>query len=283
MLTTFKKILSILFYILMSLFIVVLVKTELRKWFIFEGEPSLANTLLFWSSLIFIVLFGFCGSKLWPNNNKSLEKKEEGDNKVKKIKLTKRIIIFSLISVFAVCIIFTIFITIKTTNDKSLPPLPSISSLNINTNKQNCNFELINVSEKTFHFDSGDPEKLKNLEEDCYNDKKDDNRFASLFCNLSEREINKKETYIEVEGLIKNTGTEKEILRAMISKAYSNDDNKIYFGEDYQSVNKEIDSGVSLPFKLSIFLDRNKDSINKYYNKNTELVIDVYPWFTSCK
>ena len=64
-----KKVLSILFYALMAVSILILAKTELRKWFVFEGEPSSANTLLFWVSLALAILFGFCGSKLWPKNN----------------------------------------------------------------------------------------------------------------------------------------------------------------------------------------------------------------------
>jgi len=62
----FKKTLSILFYILMVVSIFILVKTELRKWFVFGNEPPSANTLLFWLSFGFAILFGFCGSKLWP-------------------------------------------------------------------------------------------------------------------------------------------------------------------------------------------------------------------------
>lgn len=67
-----KKVLSISFYALMAVSILVLAKTELRKWFVLEGEPSSANTLLFWISLVLAILFGFCGSKLWPKkeNNK---------------------------------------------------------------------------------------------------------------------------------------------------------------------------------------------------------------------
>jgi len=67
--TTLKKGQSILFYLFMVISIFVLAKTELRKWFAFDGEPSSANTLLFWISLGFAILFGFCGSKLWPKKN----------------------------------------------------------------------------------------------------------------------------------------------------------------------------------------------------------------------
>ena len=67
--TTFKKVVSISFYFLMAISILILVKTELRKWFVFEGDTSSANTFLFWISLGFAILFGFCGSKLWPKKN----------------------------------------------------------------------------------------------------------------------------------------------------------------------------------------------------------------------
>ncbi len=87
-----KKLLSIIFFVLMSFFLFILVKTELRKWFIFEGNPSSANTLLFWISLALSSLFGFLGLKLWSSKNttlgnKGVEKnnksKEEGEEKIK--------------------------------------------------------------------------------------------------------------------------------------------------------------------------------------------------------
>jgi len=62
-----RKIFAILFYILALISLVVLIKTELRKWFFFDSELSSANTVIFWSSLIFGFLFLYLGNKIWPN------------------------------------------------------------------------------------------------------------------------------------------------------------------------------------------------------------------------
>jgi len=65
--TLIRKSFAILFYILAGVAFVFLIKTELRKWFFFGGEPSPANTVIFWGSLIFGLLFGYLGNKIWPH------------------------------------------------------------------------------------------------------------------------------------------------------------------------------------------------------------------------
>lgn len=78
-----KKILSITFYCLAIISLVILIKTEIRKWIFFGGEPSSANTLVFWVSLVATILFGLCGSTLWKKsrkNNKELEKREKEED-----------------------------------------------------------------------------------------------------------------------------------------------------------------------------------------------------------
>lgn len=66
--------------------LVILVKTEVRKWFFFGGEPSSANTFIFWASLGLAILFGLCGSMMWKKsrkNSKELEEKEdEEENRI---------------------------------------------------------------------------------------------------------------------------------------------------------------------------------------------------------
>lgn len=61
-----RKIFAIIFYILALASAVILVKTELRKWFFFDGEPSSANSVIFWGCLIFGFLFFYLGNKIWP-------------------------------------------------------------------------------------------------------------------------------------------------------------------------------------------------------------------------
>ena len=61
-----RKVFAIIFYILALVSVVILIKTELRKWFSFDGEPSSANSFIFWGSLILGFLFFYLGNKVWP-------------------------------------------------------------------------------------------------------------------------------------------------------------------------------------------------------------------------
>lgn len=47
-----------------------LIKTEIRKWFLMQGEATAANTGLFWISFGWAVLFSFIGAKTWPKKDR---------------------------------------------------------------------------------------------------------------------------------------------------------------------------------------------------------------------
>lgn len=70
-----KKTFSILFYFLSIASLAILIKTELRKWFAFEGDPSSANTVIFWVSFIAFFAFFYTGHNLWPKKEKVKEGK----------------------------------------------------------------------------------------------------------------------------------------------------------------------------------------------------------------
>ena len=70
-----RKVLSIISYIIMAFFIFMLVKTELRKWLIMEGEATPANTVIFWVSLGLSALFGYLGLVISPVDDKPKEPK----------------------------------------------------------------------------------------------------------------------------------------------------------------------------------------------------------------
>ena len=72
-----KKFIGVLFYSLAVLAVLILIKTELRKWFVFEGEASSANTFIFWLSLGAAILCGWIGSKVWPNKVTHISKSED--------------------------------------------------------------------------------------------------------------------------------------------------------------------------------------------------------------
>ena len=69
--TIFRKIAGGFCFLIAFFGILILIKTELRKWFIMGGDPSPANIWMFWISLGGAVLFGFVGSKLWPKKVQS--------------------------------------------------------------------------------------------------------------------------------------------------------------------------------------------------------------------
>jgi len=50
------------FYLLAVISLIMLIKTELRKWFVMDGQPSSANSGMFWLSLGGVVLFAWLGS-----------------------------------------------------------------------------------------------------------------------------------------------------------------------------------------------------------------------------
>ena len=60
-----QKIIAIIFWILSVVSFLLLMKTELRKWFVFEGEPSPANSFMFWIALGLGLLFAYLGKKMW--------------------------------------------------------------------------------------------------------------------------------------------------------------------------------------------------------------------------
>lgn len=60
-----KKFFSVISYLIAVSSLAILIKTELRKWFVFNGEPISANTTIFWVALIACILFLYIGNKLW--------------------------------------------------------------------------------------------------------------------------------------------------------------------------------------------------------------------------
>ncbi len=66
-----QKIIAIIFWILSIVSFLLLIKTELRKWFVFKGEPSPANSVMFWIALGLGILFAYLGKKIWFKNNTS--------------------------------------------------------------------------------------------------------------------------------------------------------------------------------------------------------------------
>ncbi len=63
--TILRKRAAVACYVLAALGVLMVIKTELRKWFVMGGDATSGNTWLFWMSLGWAAAFGFAGSKLW--------------------------------------------------------------------------------------------------------------------------------------------------------------------------------------------------------------------------
>lgn len=88
--------------------------------------------------------------------------------------------------------------------------------------------------------------------------------------------------YIVYEGVISNTSDRREYLNGMIAKVY-NDDN-ILITDGYYNINEWIDPGKSTLFKINNLVDTNYNTVvKKYFNKDTEIFADIYPWFETCR
>jgi len=72
-----KKFFSILSYILAVSSLVILIKTELRKWFAFGEEPSSTNTVIFWFALIACIFFFYIGKKLWIKKGETKQNEQK--------------------------------------------------------------------------------------------------------------------------------------------------------------------------------------------------------------
>jgi len=70
-----RKVLSVISYTVMVAFVFLLIKTEARKWLVMEGEATPANSVIWWISLGFSLLFGYLGLVLSPNDDKSKDHK----------------------------------------------------------------------------------------------------------------------------------------------------------------------------------------------------------------
>lgn len=62
----------------------------------------------------------------------------------------------------------------------------------------------------------------------------------------------------------------------MIGKLYTKD--KVLVETGYTPIERDVDSGASLPFKINI-----QSSSEEEINSLDGLTKDIYPWFTTCK
>ena len=85
----------------------------------------------------------------------------------------------------------------------------------------------------------------------------------------------------DYEGLIRNTGKNKQYIKGMIVKLYN--EKGVLIGGGYTQVEDYIDGSVALPFKVNVQIDRSDTADWHYYEQSSSFKPDIYPWFTTCK
>lgn len=135
-----------------------------------------------------------------------------------------------------------------------------------------CDFVLSNVQENRYNEDK---DAVPPQEED-----KDSRRSIIRLWNGSSKE--KHNTFWEIDGLIRNSLDEKKYLKSMIVKIYTDNEDNIFLTEGWVDVGKLLEPGKSYPFQVRAQLDRTKLSIDKYFDKDDAVRVDLYPYFSTC-
>ena len=96
------------------------------------------------------------------------------------------------------------------------------------------------------------------------------------------RKFESHKTYWEIDGLLKNTSERRQYLTSMIAKIYTKDEKNILLSAGYKDVDHWLEPGQSYPFQVRAQIDRSDPVLSKYFMKDDDVRIDVYPWFTTC-
>lgn len=136
-----------------------------------------------------------------------------------------------------------------------------------------CRFSLTDTKENRYQEDKDEePEKRSGFTAPS-------GTYIPLFFG---RQFAVHKTYWEIEGLLRNTSARRQYLMSMITKIYTKDSKNILLSTGYKEVNNWLEPGQSYPFQVRAQVDRSDSVLSKYFNKDDEVRIDVYPWFSTC-
>ncbi len=143
----------------------------------------------------------------------------------------------------------------------------------IQKEKLKCKFSLTNMVENRYQEDKAA------YSEPCFSLL---SGYNSIFCKNGYRNYDARHyTYWEIDGMLKNNSYKNQYLGSIILKIYTNDERKILLTEGFIDVKKNLTSGQSYPFQVRAQINRDSD-MSKYFNKNDNVEIDIYPYFLSC-
>jgi|GEM_PF-517941 len=88
--------------------------------------------------------------------------------------------------------------------------------------------------------------------------------------------------YWEIDSLLKNNSNKKQYLNSLILKIYTADDKNILLTESYLNIKEWLGPNQSLPFQVRTSFNRNNEILNKYFDGEEDVRVDLYPYFESC-
>jgi hypothetical protein len=130
--------------------------------------------------------------------------------------------------------------------------------------------------EKKCHF------TLMNIKENRYQEDKDASLEYSKYVG-SYTVPAKHYTYWEIDGMLVNNSNIRQSLRSIIAKIYTCDGNNILLTDGFKDVKAWLEPNQSYPFQVRAVFDRNNTTLSKYFSKDDEVRLDIYPFFTSCQ
>jgi len=137
--------------------------------------------------------------------------------------------------------------------------------------ERKCKFILTNIVENRYEEDRDEITSQDNKA----------NGYKPIFSGLFLTSPARHYTYWEIDGLLTNN-IKKQLLNSIILKIYTNDDRNILLSEGYYDVKKILEPGQSLPFQIKADINRDDKILSKYFKKDDDVRIDVYPYYLFC-
>lgn len=85
----------------------------------------------------------------------------------------------------------------------------------------------------------------------------------------------------EIKGFLR--GGARNYLNSIISKIYLDKDKKTLIAEGYFSINRWVVINEGAPFDISASIKASDQLMKEISEKNIPLIVDTYPWFTTCR
>lgn len=111
---------------------------------------------------------------------------------------------------------------------------------------------------------------------------KDTEAYTTKWLSYTTQVPAKHMVYWEIDGILKNHPSKKQMLNSVVLKIYTADDNNILLTESFVDIKRTLQPNESLPFQVRASFNREDEILSKYFDGEEEVRIDLYPYFMFC-